>query len=116
MTPCEGGGSRRNTITIESLFEIDRDTQNVAWKRFLADSEWIEIKKVTAARWGALWTTFRTARWTCCLTRLGRLRSLKLMSLVARLRRGRAGPRTLGSREGERYEEGILGGSVPDGR
>ena len=54
MTPCEGGGSRRNTITIESLFEIDRDTQNVAWKRFLADSEWIEIKKVTAARWGDL--------------------------------------------------------------
>jgi hypothetical protein len=29
----------------------DRDTQSSAWKRFLADAEWIEIKKVTAARW-----------------------------------------------------------------
>jgi heme-degrading monooxygenase HmoA len=32
----------------------DRDTQNAAWKRFLADPEWVEIKKVTAARWGDL--------------------------------------------------------------
>ncbi|WP_211256152.1 NIPSNAP family protein, partial [Edaphobacter aggregans] len=32
----------------------DREAQNAAWKRFLADPEWIEIKKVTAARWGDL--------------------------------------------------------------
>lgn len=32
----------------------DRDTQNSAWKRFLADPEWVEIKRVTAARWGDL--------------------------------------------------------------
>ena len=32
----------------------DRDTQNSAWKRFLADPEWIEIKKVTSAKWGDL--------------------------------------------------------------
>jgi heme-degrading monooxygenase HmoA len=32
----------------------DRDTQNAAWNRFLADPEWVEIKRVTAARWGDL--------------------------------------------------------------
>jgi hypothetical protein len=32
----------------------DRDTQNAAWKKFLADPDWVEIKKVTAARWGDL--------------------------------------------------------------
>ena len=32
----------------------DRDTQNSAWKRFLADPEWVEIKRATAAKWGDL--------------------------------------------------------------
>jgi len=32
----------------------NRDTQSVAWKRFLADPEWVEIKRVTAAQWGDL--------------------------------------------------------------
>jgi hypothetical protein len=32
----------------------DRDTQALAWKNFLADTEWIEIKKTTAAKWGDL--------------------------------------------------------------
>ena len=32
----------------------DRDTQVTAWQKFLADPEWIGIKKVTSAKWGDL--------------------------------------------------------------
>ena len=32
----------------------DRNTQISAWKNFLADPEWIDIKKATSARWGDL--------------------------------------------------------------
>jgi len=32
----------------------DRNTQLSAWKSFLADPEWIRIKKETAAQWGDL--------------------------------------------------------------
>jgi hypothetical protein len=32
----------------------NRDTQVSAWKSFLADPEWIRIKKATAAKWGDL--------------------------------------------------------------
>ena len=32
----------------------DRGAQVSAWKNFLADPEWISIKKTTAARWGDL--------------------------------------------------------------
>jgi heme-degrading monooxygenase HmoA len=32
----------------------DRSTQLSAWKNFLADTEWIEIKKTTSAKWGDL--------------------------------------------------------------
>jgi len=32
----------------------DRDTQVSAWKNFLANAEWIEIKRATSAKWGDL--------------------------------------------------------------
>lgn len=32
----------------------DRAAQASAWKKFLADPEWISIKKKTAAQWGDL--------------------------------------------------------------
>jgi heme-degrading monooxygenase HmoA len=32
----------------------DRETQASAWKKFLADPEWIRIKKTTTAQWGDL--------------------------------------------------------------
>ena len=32
----------------------DRNAQTAAWKRFLADPEWIRIKKTTKAEWGDL--------------------------------------------------------------
>ena len=32
----------------------DRDTQIAAWKKFLADPEWIRIKKTTAGQWGEI--------------------------------------------------------------
>jgi hypothetical protein len=32
----------------------NRDTQVSAWKSFLANPEWIRIKKATAAKWGDL--------------------------------------------------------------
>ena len=32
----------------------DRSTQISAWKNFLADPEWISIKKTTSAKWGDL--------------------------------------------------------------
>jgi hypothetical protein len=32
----------------------DRNTQAVAWKNFLADPEWITIKRTTTAQWGDL--------------------------------------------------------------
>jgi heme-degrading monooxygenase HmoA len=32
----------------------DRNTQTSAWKNFLADPEWITIKKTTTAQWGDL--------------------------------------------------------------
>lgn len=32
----------------------DRNTQISAWKNFLADPEWIRIKKTTSAQWGDL--------------------------------------------------------------
>jgi heme-degrading monooxygenase HmoA len=32
----------------------DRETQASAWKKFLADPEWIKIKKTTTAQWGDL--------------------------------------------------------------
>jgi heme-degrading monooxygenase HmoA len=32
----------------------DRDTQATAWKNFMADPEWIGIKKTTSAQWGDL--------------------------------------------------------------
>jgi len=32
----------------------DRNAQLSAWKNFLADPEWIRIKKETAAQWGDL--------------------------------------------------------------
>lgn len=52
----------------------DRATQAAAWKAFLADGEWVAIKKQTAAQFGDLVMTCRTARWTCCRTRLLRRR------------------------------------------
>ena len=32
----------------------DRNTQISAWKNFLADADWISIKKTTSAKWGDL--------------------------------------------------------------
>jgi heme-degrading monooxygenase HmoA len=32
----------------------DRETQASTWKKFLADPEWINIKKTTTAQWGDL--------------------------------------------------------------
>ena len=32
----------------------DRNTQITAWKNFLADPDWIRIKKETTAQWGDL--------------------------------------------------------------
>ena len=32
----------------------DRNTQVSSWKNFLADPDWIRIKKTTAAKWGDL--------------------------------------------------------------
>ena len=47
-------GAAGNAEFVYLLRWKDRSTQAAAWKQFLADPEWIAIKKSTAAQFGDL--------------------------------------------------------------
>ena len=52
FTSRSGGPSREEFVYL--LRWKDRNAQAAAWKKFLADPDWIRIKKETAAQWGDL--------------------------------------------------------------